>query len=516
MERIGKVWLTGAGPGSSELLTVKAKRLLSEGDCIVYDRLVGKEIISMIPAGKELIDVGKRTGRHTIPQEMINEILVREAKRGKKVIRLKGGDPFLFGRGGEEIEALLREDIPFEVVPGITSPVAVPSYSGIPVTHRDYVSAVHIVTGHQRDGGGKKICYKGLVDAGGTLVFLMGVRTLPDIMEGLLDAGMSPDMPAAILQDGTVAGQRRVLATVKTLKKEAEKQGIKAPSVIIVGEVCRLAEDFAWREKLPLFGERIIVTRPNGRGDKLEERLRELGAEVLSVPAIRTEPVTEKGKLEKISRELERLKEYQVLVLTSPYGAERFFQVLTETGRDMRAAAHMRFAVIGQGTKDALAARGIVADFMPERYDGASLGRLLAENLGGEGAGRTKVLIARSSLGGEEILKELRENDSIEYTDLVIYETVIEEGCSGALRSCIEEREFTKAVFTSSSTVEGFCRMAGEGSLEGICAVCIGEKTRQAAEMRGMRTVTALNAGVDELVACICNQGMGGGVRKVN
>ncbi len=157
-----------------------------------------------------------------------------------------------------------------------------------------------------------------------------------------------------------------------------------------------------------------------------------------------------------------------------------------------------------------------MADFMPERYDGASLGRLLAENLGGEGAGRTKVLIARSSLGGEEILKELRENDSIEYTDLVIYETVIEEGCSGALRSCIEEREFTKAVFTSSSTVEGFCRMAGEGSLEGICAVCIGEKTRQAAETRGMRTVTALNAGVDELVACICNQGMGGGVRKVN
>ena len=204
----------------------------------------------MIPAGKELIDVGKRTGRHTIPQEMINEILVREAKRGKKVIRLKGGDPFLFGRGGEEIEALLREDIPFEVVPGITSPVAVPSYSGIPVTHRDYVSAVHIVTGHQRDGGGKKICYKGLVDAGGTLVFLMGVRTLPDIMEGLLDAGMSPDMPAAILQDGTVAGQRRVLATVKTLKKEAEKQGIKAPSVIIVGEVCRLARETSafWRE----------------------------------------------------------------------------------------------------------------------------------------------------------------------------------------------------------------------------------------------------------------------------
>lgn len=504
MGQVGKVWLTGAGPGSSELLTIKAKRLLAEGDCIVYDRLVGKEIIGMVPAGKELIDVGKHVGNHAIPQEKINEILVREARCGKKVIRLKGGDPFLFGRGGEEIEALLREGIPFEIVPGISSSMAVPAYNGIPVTYRSYVSSVHIVTGHHKAGGERKICYKELAAAGGTLVFLMGVGALPEIMSGLIEAGMNPDMPAAILQEGTVSGQRRVLATVGTLAKEAELQNIKAPSVIIVGEVCSLAEKFTWHEKLPLSGERIIVTRPEERGDRLQEGLRALGAEVISVPAIRTVPVTEEKKLERIAEVLERLGEYQVLAFTSPCGAESFFRILMEKGKDVRAVSHMKFAVIGQGTKDALADRGIIADYMPGNYDGESLGKLLAESFCGKNGGKTKVLLARSSMGGQEILKELEKNPLIEYTDLVIYDTVIAEDAKDALCACIDERDFTKVVFTSSSTVEGFCRMAGEHGLNGVCAVCIGEKTGQAAGDKGMHTVIARNAGVDELIACIC------------
>lgn len=508
MEQMGKVWITGAGPGSSELLTIKAKRLLAEGDCIVYDRLVGKEVISMIPADKELIDVGKCAGNHTIPQEKINEILVREAKCGKKVIRLKGGDSFLFGRGGEEMEALLKEGIPFEVVPGISSSMAVPAYNGIPVTHRDFVSSVHIVTGHHKANKEEKIHYKELVNVGGTLVFLMGVGALPEIMGGLMDAGMRPDMPAAILQEGTVSGQRRVLATVRTLAQEAKEQNVKAPSVIVVGEVCALAPDFAWREKLPLFGEKIIVTRPEGRQGEISESLRSLGAEVLWIPAIRTVPVRDKDGLERIRKELGRLKEYQVLVFTSPYGVECFFQILMERGKDVRSVSHMKFAAIGQGTGDALMRLGLVADYVPEKYDGVSLGKLLSEQLSGEDdrkGSKIKVLLARSSMGGEEILKELEKNTLIDYTDLAIYDTFIVQESRKAFLDCIKTGDFTKVVFTSSSTVEGFCRMAGGHDLEKICAVCIGEKTGQAAKAKGMCAVIAKNASVDELIACILN-----------
>lgn len=202
MMQTGKVWLAGAGPGSVELLTVKAWKLIKAGDCIVYDRLVGNEILSMIPADTELINVGKSSGHHAIPQTEINQILIREAKLGKKVIRLKGGDPFLFGRGGEEIEALRREGIPFEVVPGVSSCAAVPAYNGIPVTHRDYVSSVHIITGHRRKGRDRQTDYEALVRTKGTLVFLMGVQALEEIMENLMLAGIAGSMPAAILQQG--------------------------------------------------------------------------------------------------------------------------------------------------------------------------------------------------------------------------------------------------------------------------------------------------------------------------
>lgn len=505
MGQIGKVWLVGAGPGSADLLTVKASRLLEEADCIVYDRLVGIEILSGILPEKEVIDVGKHAGNHVIPQEEINQILVSEAKLGKKVVRLKGGDPFLFGRGGEEIGELIREGIPFEVVPGVTSALAVPAYNGIPVTHREYVSSVHIITGHHKAGCESGIPYDALVKVQGTLVFLMGVGALPEIMDGLMRAGMREDMPAAVLQQGTVSGQRKVLASVKTLADEAEKQKIKAPSVIVVGEACRLASDFSWREKLPLFGEKVIVTRPKARGDELQRRLRSLGAEVISIPVIETVPVREAGMSGKIREVIGRLGEYQILVFTSPYGVERFFAVLMEEGKDARALSHMKAAVIGQGTKDALAQKGILADYMPEKYEGISLGKLLSEQTdAGSDSKKVKILLARSSVGGREILREFEKNPLIDYTDLAIYDTVYVEEKKEVLRSCIKEGDFTRVIFTSSSTVEAFCRLAGELPRKGICAVCIGEKTEQAARAAGMDTVTARNATVDELITCIC------------
>ncbi|MEZ3487544.1 MAG: uroporphyrinogen-III C-methyltransferase [Lachnospiraceae bacterium] len=500
MGKTGKVWLVGAGPGSADLLTVKAGRLLDMGDCIVYDRLVGREILAMLPPDKERIDVGKSAGNHAVPQSEINQILIREAKRGKKVIRLKGGDPFLFGRGGEELEALCEAKIPYEVVPGISSSIAVPAYQGIPVTHRDYVSSVHIITGHHRAGKDGAIDYEALVRTGGTLVFLMGVGALKEIMEGLLQAGMRADMPAAVLQQGTTAGQRRVAATAATLAEEAKRQKIKPPSIIVVGEVCRLADQFSWYDKLLLSGERIVVTRPSERGFKLQEQLRALGAEVLSVPVIRTVPVRDSVRLAAIEKELKRLRDYEVLAFTSVYGVERFFEILLEAGMDVRHVSHMRFAAIGQGTCDALRERGIRADYMPKQYDGASLGRLLA----GELEDGTGILLARSSIGGAEILEELEKNPGLTYTDLAVYDTIFPEGQEQYLRSYLEEGGVTRVVFTSSSTVEGFTRMMGAFPYDRVKAVCIGRKTAQTAEKAGMQTVTARNAAIEEITACIC------------
>lgn len=499
----GKVWLTGAGPGAGELLTVKARRLLEECDCIVCDRLVGEEILSLIPPGRELIHVGKAAGSHSIPQEEINRILICEAKRGKKVLRLKGGDPFLFGRGGEEAEALQKEGIAFEVVPGISSAFAVPAYNGIPVTHRDFVSGVHIFTGHLKstqdaEKGIREIPYKALVQAGGTLVFLMGVQALEKMMNGLCLAGINKNMPAAVLQQGTTAGQKKIVATVATLAQKAKEESIKAPSIIVVGEVCNLEAQLNWYEKLPLAGKKILVTRPRERGFRLQEELQALGAEVLSVPVIETLPLGEGADLLAAETELKRLKTYQVLVFTSPYGVECFFSLLLEQGMDVREVAHMQFAVIGQGTADALKTKGIRADYMPKHYDSISLGRLLAGQL----APGTKVLLARSALGTQELLQELSENPGLSWRDLPIYTTRFMMENAPLLQSFMEDKTVTHVVFTSSSSVDGFCRMLGGCSRTDIHAVCIGERTRQAAAKAGMHTSAAQNATIDELIRC--------------
>lgn len=250
----GKVWLVGAGPGDSLLMTIKGRKVLEEADVVVYDSLVGDSILSTLPQEAQLINVGKRASNHTMAQDKINQLLLSLAQEGKKVVRLKGGDPFLFGRGGEELELLAENNIPYEVVPGVTSPLAVPAYNGIPVTHRDYTSSLHIITGHKKAGNEYDIDFQALVRTKGTLVFLMGVHALKDICSGLLAGGMDPDMPAAILQKGTTAGQKRIVATVSTLAGEVERKGIETPAIIVVGRVCELADRFQWYENLPLGG----------------------------------------------------------------------------------------------------------------------------------------------------------------------------------------------------------------------------------------------------------------------
>mgnify|MGYP005784681401 FL=1 len=411
----GKVWLVGAGPGDAGLFTLKGKEVLNQADVVVYDSLVGQGIMTMIPSRAKKINVGKRASNHTMPQEQINEVLLKEAKKGQKVVRLKGGDPFLFGRGGEELELLEEEQIPYEIVPGVTSPISVPAYNGIPVTHRDYCSSVHIITGHKKAGAEYDIDFEALVRTKGTLVFLMGVKALSDICQGLLKAGMDREMPAAILQKGTTARQKRIVATVSTLAEEVRRQGIETPAIIVVGKVCALADKFSWYEKLPLAGWKVLLTRPKDLISSMAGKLRRMGAEVLELPAIRTEPIEENPELEKA---MEVLSEYQWLVFTSPTGVKVFFQQMKKYGKDIRSLGQAKVAAIGEGTRKKLEERGIFADLMPEVYDGASLGKALAEVCDGS----EKILIPRARLGTRELLIPLEEK-GIHTDDIPTYDT---------------------------------------------------------------------------------------------
>lgn len=494
---VGKVWLVGAGPGDEGLLTIKAARVLGGADVIVYDCLVGKSIVVKYGAGKELINVGKTAGHHPIPQGEINRILVAEAKKGKKVVRLKGGDPFLFGRGGEELEELKKTGIPFEVVPGVTSPLAVPAYNGIPVTHRDYASSLHVITGHVRAGKENSVHYKALAEAGGTLVFLMGVTALGTIMEELEAAGMRPDMPAAVLQDGTTAGQRRVVATIGTLARKAEEAAVRPPALIVVGNVCRLAQKLGWYEKLPLSGMKVVLTRPKELISAMAEKLREKGAEVLELPVIDTVPIEENRLLEE---SFEKIGLYDWIVFTSQAGVRIFFEKMRKKGVDIRALSHAKFAVIGEGTGKALENCGIFADVMPKLYDGVSLGEIIA----GQKIRGQKILLPRAEKANRELVPIL-ERAGASVCDLPIYRTVY-CGASEIAVSIKDELESGRnacVVFTSSSTVEGFVKAAEGMNFSKVRAACIGRQTADTAEKYGMRCRISKKASIDSLVELV-------------
>ena len=494
-KKTGKVWLVGAGPGDLGLFTLKGMEVLKKAEVVVYDSLVGQEVLLQIPDSAKLIYVGKRAGCHTMRQEKINEALAEEALKGNRVVRLKGGDPFLFGRGGEELELLTEKGIPYEVVPGVTSSLAVPAYNGIPVTHRDFCSSLHIITGHKRAGQKLDIDFETLVKTGGTLVFLMGAGALEDIMKGLLEGGMDPDMPAAILEKGTTAGQRRIVATISTLKAEADRQKIGTPAIIVVGKVCSLSEKFAWRERLPLAGWKVLVTRPKNLVSRTAALLREKGAEVLELPAIRTEEIRESDRLREA---IAKLDKYQWLVFTSPTGAEIFFRRMQEEGRDIRALGACKIAVIGEGTSRKLKEYGLFADLMPEIYDGDSLGEVLAKVLDGT----ERILIPRAEKGNEHLTELLRKTGA-QVDDIATYHTVYEKSILVDEKKELEEGNIDCVVFTSASTVKGFVEGTGCGDYSGVRAACIGRQTCQAAASYGMQTYTAEKATIESLIELV-------------
>lgn len=496
-ENVGKVWLVGAGPGDAGLFTRRGQEVLEQAEVVVYDALVGQGILGLIPDTAELIFAGKRAGNHFLRQEQTNQVLLDKALEGKRVVRLKGGDPFLFGRGGEELELLAGHDVPFEIVPGITSAFAVPAYNGIPVTHRDFCSSVHIITGHRRAGRGYDIDFEALVRTKGTLVFLMGIAALPDICGGLLAAGMDPEMPAAVLERGTTAAQRRISGTLGTLEEICSRTTVETPAIIVVGRVCSVADQFGWYEKKPLAGVKVVVTRPKELISGLSSKLRQQGAEVLELPSIRTVPCADDEELQICIR---RLGEgaYDWLVFTSPSGVRIFFEKLFAHG-DVRMLAGVKIASIGQGTSKALAKVGLKADFVPSVYDGVTLGKELAEIL----PAGSRVLIPRAAIGNQELIRGLSAVPDISITDIATYDTEYAASRVIDVKKAFEEGDVDFAVFTSASTVRGFACSAGDLDLTKVKAVCIGRQTREAAAAYGMRTWTAEKATLDSLIECV-------------
>lgn len=491
----GKVTLVGAGPGDPGLLTVKGRRALENAEVVVYDRLVGPEVLALIPETARAIDVGKEASRHLIPQDQINGILLREGLAGHNVVRLKGGDPFVFGRGGEELEALARGGVAFEVVPGVTSAIAAAAYGGIPVTHREHSSSFHIITGRAKRGQDPVIDYDALVRGGGTLVFLMSVSAAPKIVEGLLGAGMDPDTPAAMVENGTLPQQRRCDATLGTLPQRMAEMGIHSPALLIVGGVCSLGPLLCWFERLPLHGKRILVSRPKARAGTLSDRLRELGAVVWEFPCIATEPIAPCPEMEEA---LGNIRDYQWLAFTSPTGVEVFWRCLRGMGRDARALGGVKLAAIGSATAKALENCGLTADLVPDIYDAAHLGAALAAQAPG------RVLLLRAEEGSPALTDRL-EQAGAAYDDIAVYRTSYGNPQSRELRQALEAGDLDYVTFTSASTVKGFVSAAGPGAdYSGIVGLCIGEQTAAEARGHGIPVQVAEEATINALIALAC------------
>ena len=490
----GKVTLVGAGPGDPGLLTLRGAEVLQTAEVVIYDRLVGEKILNLIPAHAERIPVGKEPRLHPVPQSSINEILLQKALEGKNVVRLKGGDPFLFGRGGEELELLRQNSVPFEVVSGVSSALAAPASAGIPVTHRDWASSLHIVTGHARAGKELDINFRALKEAGGPCVFLMGMAALEGICAGLLSAGMPEETPAAVVERGTLPTQRKLVSTLSRLPEKVRQEGLSNPAVIVVGSVAALSEDYDWFIRRPLFGKRVVVPRPSGRGEGLCRCLRSLGAHVLECPTISTVSTLDSNKIQRI---LNLTNGVQWISFTSTAGVAYFFSALWAAGLDLRRLSHLRFAAVGPATARALGERGIRADYVPEVYDTPHLARGLAERAKGEG-----VLLLRSAQGSPELPSILREA-GVPFEDVAIYETVTSSQSDPLLLDWLSEGEVL-VTFTSGSTVRGFVEGLPVGTdLSRVRGVSIGEQTAAECRQYGISTLVAPEATEQGLIDLI-------------
>ncbi len=444
--KTGKVFLVGAGPGDPALITCKGLKCLEKADVVVYDYLVDERLLENVPAGAERIYAGKIAGHHTMAQEEINSLLVTKAKEGKAVVRLKGGDPFVLGRGGEEAETLVDNNIPYEVVPGITSAIAAPAYAGIPVTHRGVSSSFTVVTGHEDPAKeNSSIDWEKMAMGVDTLVFLMGMQNIDTICAKLIGHGRNSHTPVAVIKDGTKKTQVTVLGTIGNIAEKVTAKHLGPPAVIIVGEVSGLAEKLSWIEKRPLFRKRVLVTRASRQAGKLSRLLEEQGAEPIELPAIEIEPALDSNGLRQTMR---NAGHYQWIIFTSVNGVEVFFQVLRRNNLDARSLQGINVWAIGPATADCLRENGIIADYMPEVYTTEGI----IEGLKKFDIKGKRFLLLRSDIADEKLPTAIREYGG-EPEEIITYRTHPARESIERARQMLLSGQIDVITFTSSSTV---------------------------------------------------------------
>jgi uroporphyrinogen III methyltransferase/synthase len=472
---MSKVYLVGAGPGDPLLITVKGRQALERAAAVFYDHLANEELLKLAPEGAERIYVGKKRADHAFTQEEICRMMIEQAREGKTVVRLKGGDPYIFGRGGEEAEALAEAGVAFEVVPGVTSPLGIAAYAGVPLTHRDHTSVVTFVTGHD----GESVDWARVSQAE-TLIVFMGITHAGEIVEKLLRHGRDPQTPALAVRWATRPEQETVQASLKELPAKLQETGLKPPATIIIGEVVRLREKLNWFERLPLFGQRVVVTRAPGQAGELSARLWSLGAAAVEFPTISIRPAADYAPLDEAIR---RLENYDWLIFTSANGVRFFLERLDMSRRDIRALPR-RICAIGPATRAALERLHIKVDLMPEEYVAESLVKEFAgQNLDGK-----RILLPRAKLARDLIPVELRR--------LGAHIDVVEAYCTELPEYAHEHARVVFATkpdwvtFTSTSTVNHFLAAAGRSALDGVRIATIGPVTSEAVRRHGF-TVTA-------------------------
>ena len=484
-DRKGKVFLIGAGPGDPKLITVRGLEAIQQADVVVYDRLASPRLLKHMKPGAEKVFVGKLPDKHMLKQEEINQLLVDLALSGRVVARLKGGDPSVFGRVGEEAETLAEHGIEFDLIPGVTSAIAVPAYAGIPVTHRDFTSSFSIVTGHEYPNKTYgNVDWDHLAKASGTLVFLMGVANIGNIAEALMRGGKDGATPVALIRWGTWMEQRTLVGTLETIVEKVAESGFSSPAVIIVGDVVKLREKIGWFEKKPLFGARVLVTRAREQASDLVRSIDELGGEAVECPVIRTEPTTDGA----LSAALAQAESYDWLLFTSANGVRWFFEACRASRTDIRRFARARIGAVGPKTAEALHERGLIAEALPSAYRGEALAEALLPLV----KAGDRVLLPRARVAGSELPETLR-GAGASVDDVPTYETVLSDEGAAEAAELLREGKLHAVTFTSSSTVDNLLSVLKRHgfddparALAGVPAFTIGPSTTERAKAAGI------------------------------
>ncbi len=503
----GKVYIVGAGPGDIGLLTVKGLKCLQNADVVVYDFHLNAQVLNYISHDAEFIYAGKRGGKHDMTQDMINQTLVEKAKEGKTICRLKGGDPFVFGRGGEEAEVLAKEGIEFEVVPGISSSIAAPAYAGIPLTHRNYSSSLAVVPGYE-DVTKKEssIDWAKLATGVGTIVFLMTVKNISMVCQRLIENGRSPDTPVAVIRWGTRADQNTLVSSLENITDLVKENEIKPPAVMVVGEVVKLRETLKWYENKPLFGQRVLVTREHAVGF---EPLAELGAEIIEFRTIEIVPPDDWTEMD---RAIEKIDSYNWLIFTSSNGVKFFFQRLMDKDKDIRELKGVKICAVGAKTASAIRNHGIKVDLVPEKFNAEGLIEAFTKDHRTQNSEHrlsgVKILLPRAETAREVFPQKVRELGGV-IDVFTAYKTVKPEVHGKRLKRFLKEGKISIATFTSAATFNNYMEIMGEdalGLLKDVVIAVIGPVTAKAVKKSGLTVhIMPEEATVDAMVKEIIN-----------